>query len=106
MEFTGIYCAQGDLNIIRVDAIPRGLAETADRVLAHSETGHHHVLEGNAVRVMKQDDFVSFIEVTKPAKIVHLRSFDTHAPISLAPGKYRISRQREYVPEGFRVAQD
>lgn len=100
------YVAQGDLNVFAIHAIPDGVPETKDRVLAHSETGHHHVLEGNAVRVFRADEFTAYVKVEKPAKIVHLRSFDTHAPLSLAPGNYRITRQREYVPEGFRVAAD
>ena len=109
-KFTGQYCAQGDLNIFAVDAIPDELSElkpiNGEHVLAHSETGHHHVIDGNTVRVFKQDDFVSYLEVKKPATVRHLRAFDTHAPISLPPGKYRVTRQREYTIEGFRVAQD
>jgi hypothetical protein len=106
MKFKGNYCAQGDCNFFKVDVIPAGLSETDDRVIAHSETGHNHVLKGNAVRVYREDEFTSYLDVRETAKVVHLRSFDTHAPLSLPPGKYRVTRQREYVPEGFRVAAD
>lgn len=105
-----MYVAQGDLNIFSVDAIPGGLVESpptnGQHILAHSETGHHHVVDGNTVRVFEQDEFTSYLEVKKEAKVIHLRGFDTHDPITLAPGKYRIARQREYVPEGFRRAAD
>lgn len=107
--FTGDYCAQGDVNLFRVTDIPKALAalpSAAEYVLAHSETGHSHVIDGNAVRVYKQDEFISYLEVKKPATVQHLRSFDTHSPITLPPGKYRVTRQREYVPEGFRLAAD
>lgn len=100
------YIAQGDLNIFQVDEIPENVPETDDRVLAHSETGHHHVIEGNTVRVFEQDEFVSYIKTPEPAKIVHLRGFDTHKTINLDPGRYRVTRQREYTPEGFRRAAD
>ena len=103
--FTGNYIAQGDLNLFLVDTIP-DLPETTDRILAHSETGHHHVIEGNAVRVYKQDDFVSYLDVKETAKIVHLRGFDTHETIVVPAGKYRVTRQREYTMEGFRRAAD
>lgn len=103
--FSGNYIAQGDLNIFRVADIP-DIEETDNRVLAHSETGHHHVIEGNAVRVFEQDDFVSYVDVQEPAQVVHLRGFDTHETVELPPGKYRVSRQREYTPEGFRRAAD
>ena len=103
--FTGQYIAQGDLNLFRVDDIPEA-PETEDHVLAHSETGHHHVIEGNAVRVFRQDDFVSYVDTQETAKVVHLRGFDTHETVEVPPGKYRVTRQREYTPEGFRRAAD
>lgn len=104
------YIAQGDLNIFAITQIPAGLDELqpegGQHILAHSETGHHHVIDGNTVRVFEQDEFVSYLDVRETAKVVHLRSFDTHAPVSLPPGQYRITRQREYTPEGFRIAAD
>ncbi len=108
--FVPPYCAQGDLNIFVCDAIPSDLAEKSPsengHVLAHSETGHHHVIDGNTVRVFEQDEFVSYLDVKEPANVVHLRGFDTHETIQLPPGQYRITRQREYTPEGFRLAAD
>ena len=38
--------------------------------------------------------------------IEHLRSFDTHESISIAPGIYEIRRQREYTPEGWKRVED
>ena len=103
-----MYVAQGDLNIFAVTSIPEGLEEkkAKQHILAHSETGHHHVIDGNTVRVFEQDEFVSYLDVKKKADVVHLRSFDTHAPVSLDPGQYKITRQREYTPEGYRRAAD
>ena len=104
------YIAQGDLNIFPVDSIPAGLTEKqsegGQHILAHSETGHHHVVDGNTVRVFEKDDFVSYLDVREESNVIHLRSFDTHAPVTLPPGQYRITRQREYTPEGFRRAAD
>lgn len=109
-KFTPPYVAQGDLNIFACQSIPDDLepAEPIDgkHVLAHSETGHHHVIDGNTCRVFKRDDFIAYLDVEKPSNVVHLRGFDTHEGIELPAGKYRITRQREYTPEGFRVAAD
>jgi len=108
--FKGLYVAQGDLNIFSVSEIPNRLtekpAENGQHTLAHSETGHHHVIDGNTVRVYEQDEFISFIDVEEKSNVVHLRGFDTHETIVLPPGKYRVSRQREYTAEGFRLAAD
>ena len=111
LEFIPPYCAQGDLNIFSCDDLPQGLTELqpeqdGNHVLAHSETGHNHVIDGSTVRVFKESEFVSFIEVKEKSNVVHLRSFDTHKTISLPPGSYRITRQREYTPEGYRRAAD
>lgn len=110
IKFQAPYTAQGDLNIFSCDSIPKGITEkdpeNGKHILAHSETGHHHVIDGNTARVFEQDEFVSFMEVKEESNIVHLRSFDTHKTIVLPPGKYRLTKQREYTPEGFRRAAD
>jgi hypothetical protein len=108
--FTGNYCSQGDLNIFLIDKIPEGLTEekpeNEKHILAHSETGHHHVIDGNKVRVFNADDFISYLDVERESNIIHLRGFDTHETVKLPAGKYRISRQREYTPKGYRRAAD
>jgi hypothetical protein len=104
--------AQGDLLIIRVVELPKGLVpvppEAGVVILGHSETGHHHVMDANTVEMYRLPDEVyeCFIVVESPTALRHLRSFDTHAPIMHAPGIYRVRRQREHVPEGWRRAAD
>lgn len=110
-HFVPPYTAQGDLSIFLVNEIPSALKELppekdGKHIVAHSETGHHHVIDGNAVRVYEQDEFVSYLDVERESNVVHLRNFDTHETIALPPGQYRITRQREYTPEGFRRAAD
>lgn len=105
------YTAQGDLNIFLVESIPSGLGELdankdGQHVLAHSETGHHHIIDGNTVRVFDESEFVSYLDVQEESNVVHMRDFHTHETIALPPGQYKITRQREYVPEGYRRAAD
>jgi hypothetical protein len=108
-----INCAaQGDLLITRIEAIPetatKAQHENGVHVVAHSETGHHHVIDAAPVDYFHaaNDSFVSYLRVNEPTNLRHLRSFDAHAPIQVQPGLYRINRQREYTPEGFRRAVD
>lgn len=106
--------AQGDIMIIPVKAIPAtakvALAENGHYILAHSETGHHHVIEKTRAEVFEaaDDSFVAYIRTLGDgAEIKHNRSFDTHETICLEPNQtYEVRRQREYVPEGFRKAAD
>jgi len=108
--------AQGDFVIMRVDTIPEGLQAVQPEgnhfVIAHSETGHNHVMDREHVTVLKDqntkdvDLYELFMVVKEPTEINHLRSFDTHEPILVPPGNYKVRRQREYTPEGFRRAAD
>lgn len=106
--------AQGDLLIIPVAGIPSSAkpakAEGGQYVVAHSETGHHHVIERTRAEVFEaaDDAFIAYVRTMGDgAEIVHKRDFHTHETIGLSPNKtYEIRRQREYVPEGFRKAQD
>ena len=113
MTVTNRPSFQGDLMIRRIDALPEGLTPSApekndQHILAHSETGHHHVIEANtATRFIDETNaFISYLEVLSPAEIVHLRDHDTHGALSLEPGVYEIRTQREYVPDGWRRAVD
>jgi len=104
--------AQGDLLISRIECLPAGLEsvkpENGAFILAHSETGHNHVVEQQSVSLFRpaNDEFTAYMVVEHPTVLRHERSFDTHAPLSIPPGTYRINRQREYTPEGFRRAAD
>lgn len=109
--------AQGDLYIRRITAIPAAAkpmkAEKGHFIVAHSETGHHHVIaERPGVQVFTTDDplvsYLRVIEATEAteALLEHLRSFDTHETIAIPPGEYELRRQREYTPEGWRRVED
>lgn len=105
--------AQGDFIIIRRNTIPNGFVEANPEkgvhVIAHSETGHNHVMVADRVTAFvptTPDIYTMFLQVDEPTEITHLRGFDTHEPIMVPPGTYEIKRQREYIPQGFRKAQD
>lgn len=122
--------AQGDMFIRVIDKLPEGVTEAKEEngnfVLAHSETGHNHVVkkqEGVSFYQSANDDFVAYLvvdtkKVKHPVECKHLRDYDTHETISFFTGDifskvkdagkkiFEIRRQREYTPEGFRRAQD
>jgi hypothetical protein len=108
--------AQGDFMIISVADIPsvveRIMPENGMIIVAHSETGHNHVMVMDHVEAYKEkgvrdvDLYKMFLNVSKSTEITHLRSFDTHETLLVPPGKYEIRRQREYMAEGFRRAAD
>lgn len=108
--------AQGDFIILRINDIPKNVDamehENGVFVIAHSETGHNHVMERTNVEAFvpkntkSVDLYELFLNVKEPTEINHLRSFDTHETLLVPPGQYVVKRQREYTPEGFRRAAD
>lgn len=106
-------CAQGDMIIQQVETLPEGLKPEPEQdkyVAAHSETGHHHVALG-ADKFYIADAMTAYLVASGPVVMEHHRSFDTHEPIKLLnEGKgeviWKISRQREYTPAGWRMVMD
>jgi len=108
--------AQGDFVIIKIAELPDNIKAVAPEqgqiVVAHSETGHNHVMEASRVQAYELetdlgvDLYEMFLKVEAPTPIEHLRSYHTHESIMVDPGIYRIRRQREYTPEGWRKAAD
>mgnify|MGYP003642380375 CR=1 FL=1 len=107
-------CAQGDVLIIRLDDAPdlgnvtEVQPEGNHLIVTHSETGHHHVLERESASMFTNNDneLESFLVMHRECNLTHMRAHDTHAPINLPPGNYKVIRQREYTPEGYRRVQD
>lgn len=102
--------AQGDLLVVRVDALPDGLTEEKHNgriVAAHSETGHDHVVEGMAAHEARlfrgADPLTCYLQLQgSGAEVVHHRPFDTHETLGLGPGLWMLRNQREYSPEYWR----
>lgn len=113
MKKFNTVCAQGDIIARKVAALPADLVRIAPEggklIVAHSETGHHHVMDGGVVEMFRPKenfDWDAWLVVTEPTTLDHLREFDTHESILFEPGVYHVRRQREYTPEGLRRVED
>lgn len=109
--------AQGDVLLRRVATLPAGAVERSGKdakIIAHSETGHHHTVEGSGVRVFSTlDPLVSYVAFSgSHADVVHHRPWDTHETLRLLKGDtdgeviFEIRRQREWSPEGWKIVAD
>lgn len=111
--------AQGDMLIRKIAArdLPKGLEpvprEGGRVIVAHSETGHHHYLDGEGVVLLRvpSDPLTCYLRIEGAyADVQHARPHDTHETIRLPRGTYQIRRQREYTPEytpeGWRRVED
>ena len=104
---------QGDCLLIAVDTIPieavEAKAEAGQVILAHSETGHHHAIAQRVGVVAYRSDspLVGWLRVVgEPADLVHHRDHDTHQTVRIPAGTYRVVRQREHTPKGWRQVAD
>ena len=110
--------SQGDVMFIRVGSQfleEQGLPEDAtfsgdkDVIVAHSETGHHHVVEapGPVAYHTTPNPLIAYLEVQcEFADIVHKRTDDTHEALRIPEGTWKILRQQESTPQGWRMVQD
>ena len=105
--------AQGDVLFIRAQKLPESAQHSdklGDIVVAHSETGHNHVVSENFEAkyfTEPSDPFTCYLQIDSDfADVVHHRSFDTHETIRLPKGLWQVRRQREYTPEGYRMVED
>jgi len=102
-----IIGAQGEITIIKIDAIPANMAtKPVERtgkgwIISHSESGHHHVLTGGDV--MERTDNVPdgmqklYALLTAPAALIQDAAVP-HGHYDLAPGAYEFRISREYDP--------
>lgn len=107
--------AQGDVFFRRVKTVPSNAVavEPQDEyVVAHSETGHHHVAAGADSYHMMDGGMVAYLVASGPVTVEHHRSYDTHEALNLLGDEnggeviWEIRRQREYTPEGWRRVED
>jgi len=109
---------QGDVALELVD-LPEGLEfkPAKNAVLAEGEvTGHFHVLtcaelsakiggktDGTQFPLeIAEKDGTMYLRVAEPLPLKHAE----HATITIEPGTYKVTRQREYAPEAPRQVAD
>lgn len=104
--------AQGDILFVRVDELPADVKESnakdGKHIVAHSETGHHHLVDAREARFFNTPNpFICYLQIDGDyTDLTHNRSFDTHETLKIPNGTWKIVRQREYTPEGFRRVED
>ena len=94
-----VAVTHGELFLLPVDKIPKGNTSKHDMfILAHSESGHHHVLQSKTkFSVTEVGDAVErYILLDEVAELVNQKTFDIHETRMLAPGAYKVYAKKEY----------
>ncbi|MFA5350917.1 MAG: hypothetical protein WC357_06285 [Candidatus Omnitrophota bacterium] len=93
---------QGDLLIVKVEKIPEGTVKQTSRILAEGEaTGHMHELDSGEVY---EKSGVLYFKVTEGR--VSTLNHPEHKAVTFEPGEYKVIKQREYEPRGWRYVRD
>jgi hypothetical protein len=92
----------GEVVLKQIDSLPKEAKlqkEVNKEIVAHSETGHHHVLE--TIDMSKMKFYVAngetYIEVPSMASLWHQKTGkDVHTPHKIIPGFYKINIKKSY----------
>jgi len=97
-KFNGVR--HGEVALIPTKDVPNGekVSQGADYILAHSETGHHHVLEGTDFQVTEDANNRIFVQIFGDTALVHRKAFDKHRTIVLPPSILERYEMVEYNP--------
>lgn len=87
---------QGDVLLTRVPRAPVGTPVApvnGHHVLAYGEaTGHHHSIPAAGGTLTRDAEGVTYLSVDELVGLTH----QEHATITVEPGVYRVTRQREW----------
>ncbi len=91
----------GEVILKPISELPKGVSlekESKSYIVAHSETGHHHVLTTDLskfkVYTLKGD---TYLEVPELSNLIHQKTGnDVHAPHKIAPGFYKVNIKKHF----------
>lgn len=95
----------GEVILKQIDTLPKEAKlkeETNKYVVAHSETGHHHILEVKEKTDLSKFKIFSwngetYIEVPQIAELWHQKTGkDTHKPHKIVPAIYKVVIKKEF----------
>ena len=93
----------GEVILKPIDKLPENLTlkeSTNEAIIAHSETGHHHLLKTKvkeAVKIYTTIDGETFVEVGDIAQLLHKKTGkNVHKTHTVNPGAYNIILKKEF----------
>jgi hypothetical protein len=90
----------GELRLRKISKMPKGkVTHSKKEILAHSETGHHHILEcDKPFDLVVTTDGKRAVMIKEVSKLWHNKTVDIHETKKIAPGVYEIVEKVEYNP--------
>jgi len=90
----------GEVILKPIDSLPKEAKlekETKSYIVAHSETGHHHVLESLENFKVFSWNGETYLEVPAISKLLHEKSGkDAHTPHKIIPSIYKVVIKKQF----------
>lgn len=91
----------GEALMLPVDKMPKGkVTKVTKQIIAHSETGHHHVVEAKqefeVMGSLEKEDL--YLRLFEPARLVHKKATEKHKDLIVPKGDWKILHKTEYDP--------
>lgn len=91
----------GEAMLFPVEDAPKAdTKEVTSTIIAHSKTGHHHVVE-SSVSFEVQGDIDTedlYLRLFEPAKLVHKKTTQKHKTLDIPAGLWKVIHKTEYNP--------
>lgn len=97
---------QGDLSIKEIEKLPDNLKKKDNIIVSAS---NNHELDQGVVYEADDELIIAYLELEKDSKIIHKTPEGEkaeHNDIPLFKGIYEVKRQREYLPDGYKLVED
>jgi hypothetical protein len=88
----------GEVMLVPVTSAPAGTSERVNScIVGHSESGHHHVLDGEQefARIVAANGDV-YVDLDTPTRLFHQKDHDQHRELQVPAGAWRVVRKTEF----------
>lgn len=88
----------GEVLLLPVAAAPDGVRNMVKTcIVGHSESGHHHVLESDALfaQIVSASSGL-YVDLDTPTLLRHQKNHDQHRELIVPPGVWRVIRKTEF----------
>jgi len=92
----------GDLALVKIDKLPKGLLETKTKVLLTGSHNNNHSISVGKVYFKQVDGFVFGYLVAKKTTLNHIE----HGGVKLVDGVYELRKQVEQTHDGLKPVID
>jgi hypothetical protein len=90
----------GEILLLPVDCLPKNFVEVekvTSCIVGHSESGHHHVLECDAVfEQIRGIPRRLFVDLPCDARLRHLKSYQPHRELRVPAGRWQVICKTEF----------